>query len=239
MKKLILIGLYLLTFSPSSFAFEEKMIDGIIVHESGNAKLTDNFVEDVLSLLPPDMYQALEPHREALLKEARFTVRGDYWRRKVINMNDFKGRLESISIEDSNKLAIQLGGSVEPIFEITLRPNADDVMKEGLKRNLKDVLIEWRNEKYVVNYPGYKGKSMHAILVSLYELKKYGKTNLYLDLVTTTADLWSAIWERGGGKIQLVTKTFVRKPVVIDYKKGTVLISRGKSAYNRKSAYRR
>jgi len=134
MKKLILIGLYLLTFSPSSFAFEEKMIDGIIVHESGNAKLTDNFVEDVLSLLPPDMYQALEPHREALLKEARFTVRGDYWRRKVINMNDFKGRLESISIEDSNKLAIQLGGSVEPIFEITLRPNADDVMKEGLAR---------------------------------------------------------------------------------------------------------
>jgi len=239
MKKLILIGLYLLTFSPSSFAFEEKMIDGIIVHESGNAKLTDNFVEDVLSLLPPDMYQALEPHREALLKEARFRVRGDYWRREVINMNDFKGRLESISIEDSNELARQLARSVEPIFEITLRPNADDVMNEGLKRNLKDVLTEWRNEKHVVNYPGYKGQSVDAILVSLYELRKYGKTNLYSDLIRTTADLWSAIWERGGGKTQLVTKTFVRKPVVIDYKKGTVFISRGKSAYSRKSAYRR
>ena len=172
MKKLILVVLYLLILIPNAIAFEEKMNDGLIIHDSCNAKLTDNFVEDVLSLLQPDMYQALEPHREALLKEARFRVRGDYWRREVINMNEFKGRLESISIEDSNELARQLASSVEPIFEIALRPSADDVMNEGLKRNLKDVLTEWRNEKHVVNYLGYKGQSVDAILVSLYELKK-------------------------------------------------------------------
>jgi hypothetical protein len=226
MKKIILVVLCLLTFSPNVFALEEKMIDGIIVHESSNAKLTDNFVEDVLSLLPPDMYQALEPHREALLKEARFTVRGDYWRRKVINMNEFKGRLESISIEDSNELASQLGSSVEPIFEIALRPNGDDIMKDGLKRNLKDALKWWRIEKYVVNFHGYKGQSVDAVLASFYDMKKYSKTNLYPDLVTTTADLWSAIWQRGGGKTQLVAKTFVRTPVYLDFKKNAAPSSR-------------
>jgi hypothetical protein len=221
MKKIILVVLCLLTFSPNVFALEEKMIDGIIVHESSNAKLTDNFVEDVLSLLSPDMTQALEPHRKTLLKEARFNVRGDYWRRKVIGMNEFKERLESISIKDSSELAWQLGSSVENIFEIALRPNGDDIMKDGLKRNLKDALKTWRNEKYVVNYHGYKGQSMDVILASLYDMKKYSKTNLYLDLVTTTADLWSAIWQRGGGKTQLVAKTFVRTPVYLDFKKNT------------------
>ncbi len=172
-----------------------------------------------MSLLPPDMLQALEPHREVVLKEARFNVRGDYWRRKVIGMNDFKRRLELISIKDSYELASQLGSSVEHIFEIAMRPNGDDMMNEGLQRNLKDVLKRWRNEKYVVNYLGYKGQSVDAILASLYEMKKYSKTNLYPDLVTTTADLWSAIWQRGGGKTQLVTKIFVRKPVDLNLRK--------------------
>lgn len=219
MQKIILVVLCLLTFSPNVFALEEKMIDGIIVHDSENPKLIDNFVEDVLSLLPPDMSQALEPHRKTLLKEARFNVRGDYWRRKVIGMNEFKERLESISIEDSSELASQLGSSVEPIFEIALRSNGDDIMNEGLKRNLKDALKWWRNEKYVVNFHGYKGQSVDAVLASLYDMKKYSKTNLYPDLVTTTADLWSAIWQRGGGKTQLVAKTFVRKPVDFKFRK--------------------
>ena len=124
-----------------------------------------------------------------------------------------------ISIKDSYELASQLGSSVEHIFEIAMRPNGDDMMNEGLQRNLKDVLKRWRNEKYVVNYLGYKGQSVDAILASLYEMKKYSKTNLYPDLVTTTADLWSAIWQRGGGKTQLVTKIFVRKPVDLNLRK--------------------
>lgn len=224
MKKLIPVVLYLLSCTLNAFALEEKMIDGIIVHENSNPTLIDNFVEDVLSLLPPDMYQALEPHREALLREARFNVSGGYWRRKVIGMNEFRGQLESISIKDSSELASQLGRSVENIFEIAMRPNDDDMMNEGLERNLKDVLKRWKNEKYVVSYHGYKGQSVDVMLASLYEMKKYSKTNLYPDLVTTTADLWSAIWQRGGGKTQLVAKTFVRKPVHLEFKKGTAPI---------------
>jgi hypothetical protein len=224
MKKLIFVVLYLLTLTPNAIALEEKVIDGIIVHENSNPTLIDNFVEDVLSLLPPDMYQSLEPHREALLREARFNVSGGYWRRKVIGMNEFKGQLESISIKDRSELASQLGRSVENIFEIAMRPNDDDMMNEGLERNLKDVLKRWKNEKYVVNYHGYKGQSVDVILASIYEMKKYSKTNLYPDLVATTADLWSAIWQRGGGKTQLVAKTFVRKPVHLEFKKATAPI---------------
>jgi len=204
----------------SALVLDEKIVDGMIIHESSSPKLIDNFVYDVLSLLPPDMLQALEPHHATLIRDARFNVRDDYWRREVIGMADFKSRLDSISIKNSNELASQLGKTVEYIFEIAMRSNSDDLMNEGLKRNLKDALNKWRNEKYVVNYDGYKGQSVDVILASLYEMKKYNKINLYPDLVTTTADLWSAIWQRGGGKTQLVTKTFVRKPA--DFRKGTV-----------------
>lgn len=80
-----------------------------------------------------------------------------------------------IAIKDSNELASQLGGTVEYIFEIAMRSNSDDVMHDGLKRNLKDALSKWRTEKFTVNYSGYKGQSVDAILVSLYEMKKYRK----------------------------------------------------------------
>lgn len=139
-------------------------------------------------------------------------------------MAEFRSRLGSISIKNSDELASQLGRTVEYIFEIAMRPNSDDMMNEGLKRNLKYALNKLRNEKYVVNYDGYKGQSVDAILASLYEMKKHNKVNLYPSLVTTTADLWSAIWQRGGGKTEQVTKTFVRQPA--DFRRGTVPSSR-------------
>lgn len=217
---IVLIMLGIVATNGSALALEEKIVDGMIVHDSSSPKLIDNFVYDVLSLLPPDMLQALEPHQATLSREARFNVRDDYWRRGVIGMADFKSRLDSISIKDSSELASKLGRTVEFVFEIAMRSNSDDQMNEGLKRNLKYALNKLKNEKYVVNYDGYKGQSVDAILASLYEMKKYNKINLYPDMVTTTADLWSAIWQRGGGKTQLVTKTFVRKPA--DFRKGTV-----------------
>jgi len=218
---IFVIVLCILAANEYSFALEEKTADGTIVHGSSNLKLVDNFVEDVVSLLPLEMIQALEPHLETMLKEADFKVREDYWKRKEISQNEFKERLELITIWDSSKLASQLGSSVKHIFEIALRPNGGDVMGEGLKKNLREVPNRWRNEKYVVNYPGYKGQSIDAILVSLYEMKKHSKNNLYPNLVITTADLWSAVWQKGGGKSQTVTKTFVRKPADFDFRKST------------------
>ncbi len=216
---IVLVMLSVVALNNYSFALEEKKVDGIIVHDTGSLKLTDNFVEDVLSLLPPDMLQALEPHLTTLLAEARFNVRDDYWRQGVIGIDEFKRRLDSISIKNSNDLASQLGNSVKYIFEVAMRSNGDDLMHDGLKRNLKDALSKWRNEKFTVNYPGYKGQSVDAILVSLYEMKKHSKARLYPDLVTTTADLWSAIWQRGGGKTQQVSKAFVRKPTDFNFRK--------------------
>lgn len=218
---IVVIVLCIVTANEKSFALEEKTINGSIVHDSSNPKLVYNFVEDVVSLLPPEMVQALEPNLETMLKEADFNVRDDFWRRKVISQNAFKERLESILINNDNELASQLGSSVKHIFEIALHPNSYDALGDGLKKNLKEVPNRWKNEKYVVEYLGYKGQSIDAILVSLYEMKKLSKNSLYPKLVTTTADLWSAIWQKGGGNTQLVTKTFVRKPPYFDIKKNT------------------
>ncbi|MDD2733697.1 MAG: hypothetical protein PHF56_07125 [Desulfuromonadaceae bacterium] len=80
----------------------------MIIHKSSNPKIITNFIEDVVSLLPPEMVQALEPHLETLKKAAGVNVRDDYWRRKVISMDGFKGRLESISIKDGAELASQM-----------------------------------------------------------------------------------------------------------------------------------
>lgn len=216
---IVVIVLCIVTANEKSFALEEKTINGSIVHDSSNPKLVYNFVEDVVSLLPPEMVQALEPNLETMLKEADFNVRDDFWRRKVISQNAFKERLESILINNDTELASQLGSSVKHIFEIALHPNSYDALGDGLKKNLKEVPNRWKNEKYVVEYLGYKGQSINAILASLYEMKKLSKNSLYPKLVTTTADLWCAIWQKGGGNTQLVTKTFVRKPPYFDIKK--------------------
>lgn len=202
-----------------SFALDEKTVNGTIIHDSSNAKLITNFVEDVVSLLPPDMVQALEPHLKTLNREANFAVRDDYWRRKVISKDDFKSRLEEISTKDGNVLASQLGDNVKHIFEIALRPNGADVMGDGLRKNLREVPNSWKNGKFTVVYEGCGGRSLDAILETLYGYNKLEKTSLYPELVKTTAELWSVIWQNGGGKMQVVTKTFVRKPADINSRK--------------------
>ncbi|MBT0663087.1 hypothetical protein KI809_02135 [Geobacter pelophilus] len=217
----VLIMLFIVAANSSALALEEKMVNGVIVHENSNPKLITNFIEDVVSLLPPEMVQALEPHLETLNKAADVNVRDDYWRRKVIGLKDFKGRLEAISIKDGPELASQLGGSVNNIFEIALRPNNSDVTGDGLKKNLKEALTSWKNGNHVVSYNGYKGQSLDALLDNLYDLKKSSKKTLYPELVKTTADLWSAIWQRGGGKTEVVTKSFVRIPAELNFRKSS------------------
>lgn len=212
LKIIIVIMLLLVAANRNSFALEEKSVNGMIIHDSSNLKLIYNFVEDVVSLLPPEMVQALEPNLEMMLKEADFKIRNDYWKQKVISRNEFKEQLESISIKDDTELASQLGNSVRHIFEIALRPNNNDVMGEGLNKNLKEIPNRWKNEKITIHYSGYQGQSIDTILGTLYEMKKRNKTSLYPDLVILTADLWSAIWQKGGGKTRLVAKTFIRKP---------------------------
>ncbi|MDD2733661.1 MAG: hypothetical protein PHF56_06940 [Desulfuromonadaceae bacterium] len=217
----VLVILFMVAANSSALALDEKMVNGMIVHESSNPKLITNFIEDVVSLLPPEMVQALEPHLETLNKAAVVNVRDDYWRRKVIDLKDFKGRLESISIKEGAELASQLGGSVNNIFEIALRPNNSDMTGDGLKINLKEALTSWKNGKHIVSYNGYKGQSLDALIDNLYDLKKSNKKTLYPELVKTTADLWSAIWQRGGGKTELVTKSFVRKPAELNFRKSS------------------
>lgn len=217
----VLIMLFIVAANSSALALEEKMVNGMIVHESTNPKLIANFIEDVVSLLPLEMVQTLEPHLETLNKAASVNVRDDYWRRNVIDLKNFKGRLESISIEEGAELASQLGGSVNHIFEIALRPNNSDVTGDGLKKNLKEALTSWKNGNHVVSYNGYKGQSLDALLDNLYDLKKSNKKTLYPELVKTTADLWSAIWQRGGGKTELVHKSFVRIPAELNFRKSS------------------
>lgn len=217
----LLIMLFIVATNSSALALEEKKVNGLIVHDSSNPKLITTFVEDVVSLLPSEMVQALEPHFEVLNREAGFNVRDDYWRGKVIGRDDFKKRLEAIPTKDGNELASQLGGTVKHIFEIALSANSHDVLKEGLKKNLREVPSRWSNGIFTVVYEGYNGQSLDIILDTLYEYNKRQKMTLYPDLVKTTADLWSSVWQRGGGKTELVAKSFVRKPPVLNFRKTT------------------
>lgn len=83
----VLVLLGIVALSSFCFALEEKIVDGVVIHDSSSPKLIDNFVYDVLSLLPPDMLQALEPHHATVIKAARFNVRDDYWRQGVIGID--------------------------------------------------------------------------------------------------------------------------------------------------------
>lgn len=214
-KHFMLVMLFILVACCNAFALEEKTVNVVIVHDSSNPKLINNFIEDVVSLLPPEMIQTLEPHLETLNREADFNVRDDYWRRKVIGKDVLKVQLEGISIKDGNELASQLGGSVRHIFEVTLRPNSADLMNDGLKKNLKEIPTRWKSNTFLVEYKGYNGQSLDTILNTLYEYNKSQKMTLYPELVKTTADLWSAIWQRGGGKTELIAKSFLRRPMDI------------------------
>jgi hypothetical protein len=218
--------LCLAAFVTVSFAFEDKKESGVIIHDSSNTKLVNNFIEDVVSLLPGEMVKTLEPYLDTLAREANFPVRDDYWRRKVISQDEFKRRLESITIKDGAALAGQLGETVKPIFEVALRPNGSDMMGDGLKKNLKEALTGWKNGKHVINYTGYKDQYLDAILAILYGYAQYKKTTLYPELVMTTADLWTAVWKRGGGVTQPMAKTIVRKPADLNFRKNAAPVYR-------------
>lgn len=215
----VLVMLAIVALSSFAFALEEKIENGVIIHDTSNSKLVNNFVEDVVCLLPPEMVKTLEPHLDILKKEANFTVRDDYWRRKVIPLNEFKGRLESIPIKDGAVLASQLGENVKPIFEIALRPNGSDVLGDGLKKNLIEALSGWKSGKHVINYTGYTDQPLEAVLGTLYGFAKYNKSTLYPELVITTANLWSAIWKNSGSEATVVTKSIIRKPADINFRK--------------------
>lgn len=222
----VLVMLCLVASATVSFAIEDNKDAGMIIHDSSNPKLVNNFVEDVVTLLPAEMVKTLEPYLDTLSREANFPVRDDYWRRKVISQDDFRRRLESIPIKDGAALAGQLGETVKPIFEIALRPNGSDVMGDGLKKNLKEALTGWKNGKYVINYTGYKDQSLDAILATLYGYAQYKKSSLYPELVMTTADLWTAIWKKGGVETQSPAKTIIRKPADMNFRKNAAPVYR-------------
>ena len=217
---IVLVTLVIVATNSSVLALEEKVVNGIIVHDSSNPKLITNFIEDVVSLLPPEMVQTLEPHLGTLNRSANFNISDDYLLRQVISMNDFKGSLERISIKDGSELARQLGSSVKHIFEVAMRSNGNnDLLNEGLQKNLRKVVSRWRAETFTITYDGYSGQPLDTILSTLYEYKNRQKITLYPELVKTTADLWSAVWQRGGGKTVLITKSFVRKQTEFNFRK--------------------
>jgi len=191
-------------------------------HVSAGASVMENFIEDVVALLPSDLVSILGAHKKTFLEYGAFRVRYDYWQRRVPEKADFIkdcqtsiSRLRNPRDSYNDSLTHLMGYSIRTIVEIALSGvNRFDPLKDDLQRTMMTFVMTGNDREYAVSYPGYTVQSLDSAVERLYELRTVSKENMYPQLVTATADLWVTIWRESGRKVKSLPYAFVRKSVL-------------------------
>ncbi len=187
----------------------QKLADIQFEHESRNASVRENFMDDLVSLLPSDLASILGGHKITFLEYAVFPVRYDYWKRRIPGKDSFlkdcldnAQRLRNPKDPYNDSVTHLMGYSIRTILEI------------AFSSNLMSFVLNGNQQEYAVNYPGYKSQSLDSIVERLYQLRRNPKKEVYPQLVVATADLWTAIWKESGREVKSLPYSFVRKSVL-------------------------
>lgn len=190
-------------------------------HNSNDASVIENFMDDLVSLLPSDLATNLGANKQSFLEYAEFPIRYDYWKRRIPAKDTFKNdcrdtvrRLSQPKDSYNDSVVHLLGFSIRTILEIAWSGNRYDPLNENLQRNLMEFVRNGNDEEYVVNYPGYTSQSLDSIVERLYQLRSTPRKEVYPQLVVATADLWTAIWKESGREVKSLPYSFVRKSVM-------------------------
>jgi TPR repeat protein len=200
----------------------QKLADTQFEHESKGSSVRENFMDDLVSLLPSDLASILGANKKTFLEYGAFPVRYDYWKRRIPGKDAFTKdcrdnirRLRNPIDSYNDSVTHLLGYSIRTILEIALSSNRYDPLNEDLQSNLMSFLLSGNEQEYAVNYPGYQSQSLDSIVERLYQLRSIPRREVYPQLVVATADLWTAIWnEKSGREAKSLPYSFVRKSVM-------------------------
>jgi TPR repeat protein len=192
-------------------------------HDSDDASVLQNFMDDLVSLLPLDLATTLGAHKQSFLEYADFNFRHDYWQRRIPEKEQFIKdcresirRLRNPRDNYNDTVTHLLGNSLRTILEIAHSNNRSDPFNERLQHNLMAFARNGNIQEYAVNYPGYTPQSLDLAVEQLYELRNISKANVYPQLVVATANLWATLWREGGHEFRSLPYSFVRKSVIAD-----------------------
>ena len=191
------------------------------VRSTNNVNTISFFVDDVISLLPPDMASMIKPQIGLLLREAQETPKGQSWTRAVIEPAGFARELAApLPLNDPLPWVERLGGSLRHILDVAFS-NPRDPLNEKLKLNIQQFIEQTPGKEHQISYSGYIGRQTDEILRELYSLKGHTNAVTYPVLVCLTADLWASVWKaQGGASPFAVASSFTRKPLDLALKGG-------------------
>lgn len=192
-------------------------------HDSSDATVMENFMDDLVSLLPSDLASILGAHKKTFLGYGRFPVRYDYWLRRVPEKGDFIkncqssiSRLKNPKDAYNDSLTHLMGYSIRTILEIAFSSTVYDPLNEDVQRNMMTFIRHGNDREYFVSYPGYKTQSLDVAVERLYALRKISKEHVYPELVVATADLWITIWNESGKEVKSMPYAFIRTALTTD-----------------------
>ncbi|MEI6206078.1 MAG: tetratricopeptide repeat protein [Desulfuromonadales bacterium] len=190
-------------------------------HDSSDASVLENFMEDLVTLLPMDLATTLGANKQNFLEYAVFPIRYDYWQRRIPGKERFTSdcresirRLQKPRANYNDSITHLLGNSFRTILEIAHSSNRYDPLNEHLQRSMMAFVQNGNEQEYVVNYLGYKPQTLELAVERLYELRNLSRIDAYSQLVVATADLWITIWKESGHAVKSIPYSFVRNSVM-------------------------
>jgi hypothetical protein len=220
MRFFLIAALALLAATPAWC--DVKQISANEVHESANNNMPRAFVEDVVSLLPPQFRKHLD--LDVINSSVKFTGNRNKWLNYSTmsekDLSDIYSRLASKyashKIGDIT-LSDELGNTVSTIIEAAMTHGGNDPLGDRFKTNLENFFKDEYKNTHVIRYEGFNDCRIPTCVARIYELSRYSKSSVYPLLVSRTADLWTAIHRARQGELVSDAKTVVRKPMNIAF----------------------
>lgn len=220
MRCLMIMAFTFLLFSSTGNCVEKISVNEI--HESAGNNIVKSFIEDVVSLLPPDFRKHLDS--EVILASVKFNGNRNKWRyyttmpeKDLVNLyTRLANRYANYGIGDV-ALSDELGNTVSTIIEAAMTPAGNDPLGDRFKANLESFLKEEYKKTHVIKYDGHDGCQIKTCISRIYELAKTGKSAVYPSMVTSTADLWTAIYKSRKGELVTDAKSILRRPLNIAF----------------------
>lgn len=203
--------------------------DSKLIHESSNTNTVDNFIEDVLFLVPEEMARTLTAHYSILLESSHYNLKRNYFTHRVVSADRFKKKFYDIAIlckkdKTDARLAQRFGDTIVDVLEIAMQSSSYDPTNDNLKKNMFEFVNISQKNTYAVNYKECEEPSFDKIVESIYSLNKYDKKSIYPHLVILTAQLWTNVWASTGNKTDTSLQSFVRQPTYIRRMPPTALV---------------
>lgn len=182
------------------------------VHEGTNHNQAYNLIEDAVALLPEEMRRFLKGDMDILYGYSDIKMTTDSWKKSVIGRDSLIRKCNRISVATSEVLAEDLGVTVQYVLDVSLSAATPDPFNDVLRSATQDFLDKGNLGTYKIDYPGFRGISLDEAVDNLYALRKYDKKSVYPEMVKATADIWTAVWTKNGGKYTPVPHKIVRRP---------------------------